>query len=377
MTHHRNAPLALPLGRRAGWFAALLLAILAMAAWTDLAGRAAAEEAAPPGRAALPPELALVPRDAPGVISIRVADVWNSDAAAPWRKMIKDEPDLAMMQMFLEKALGLSVTDLDRAVLIIPPPDSHVQPIFVIRTGKPFDKDKVLGALVPGAKEEKVGGMSYFPKPNGRDALAVVNERVFLVGPAKELREFLERPAEKKADGPLSDALTRAAGKNQIVVGLNGPAVAKEMKKDLPPPLAPLAEAQSATLTINAGKELVAHARASFATEEAAKEGEKAAEAGLELARKSIPMLIEKIEKEPTNKEFEKTLQAKMVRSLKDTEKALKSAKAERKGSVVEGTLRVETPDTISMLFLFLMPRGAAKPPSPPPPVDKPSKDGR
>jgi hypothetical protein len=63
-----------------------------------------------------------------------------------------------------------------------------------------------------------------------------------------------------------------------------------------------------------------------------------------------------------------------MVRALKDTEKALKSAAPERKGSVVEGTLRVETPDTVSMLLLFMvgMGRGASTAPAPPPPVDKP-----
>jgi hypothetical protein len=375
MTHHRIARLVLPLGRLPGRLVALLLPAVALAGWLD--GRAFADTAAPPGRAALPPELALVPRDMAGVISIRVADIWNSDAAASVRKMVKDEPEVGKMTMFLEQSLGLTVTDLERVILIVPPPDSRAQPIFVIRTGKAFDRDKVLGALVPGAKEEKVGGKSLYTSAKSRQALAVVNDRIFLTGQGEELQKFLERAAAKKGDGPLSEALARAADKNQIVVGLGGPAVAKEMKKDLPPPLAPLTEAQSAIITINTGKELVVNVRLPFATEEAAKEGEKAAEAGLEMARKAIPMLIDKVEKQPADDPLYKTMQAKVVRALKDTEKALKRAAPERKGSVVEGTLRVETPDTVSMLVLFMMPRAAGKAPPPPPPVDKPGKDGQ
>jgi hypothetical protein len=372
MMHHRNAPLAW----RPNWAVALLLAVLALVGSTNLVSRAAAGEDAPPGRVKLPADLDLVPRDAPGFGSIRVAELWTSDEAASLRKLVEETPEISQMLTIMEKAVGLKITDIERVTLIAPPPDSRAQPIFIVSTVKPFDRDKVLGKLVPDAKEMKTaGGKSYFTSTEGRAAVSLVNNRTFVASQAKEMEEFLEHPA-KKGEGPLSEALAQAAQKNRIVAGLNGPALAKDNKKNLPPPLAPLAEAKSATVTINTSKEdVTVEVRLPFATEEAAMKGEKAAEAGLEMARKALPMARAHLEKQPAEKDSERMIREKMVRSLKDLETSLKTAAPQRKGSVVVGTLRVKTADPVGGLLLLLMPRGGSS--SSKPPEGKPVKRQR
>jgi hypothetical protein len=94
------------------------------------------------------------------------------------------------------------------------------------------------------------------------------------------------------------------------------------------------------------------------------------------MARKALPMAQAQLEKQPAQKDVERMIREKMVRSLKDLETSLKTAAPQRKGSVVVGTLRVKTADPVGGLLLLLMPRGTGKSSSKPP-EDKPVKNER
>jgi hypothetical protein len=336
------------------WASLILAALLLAAVRAPLPARENADE---PAKGTLPPDLSLVTADAVGFVSFRVADTWNAEDAAGWRKMVKDNPQLAAMVGEIRKNTGLEPADVERVVVIPPAPEAGPgEPLTVVTTVKAFDRTKVLAAVAPKAEEKKVKGKSYWVGPNKREAIHIVNDRTFVVSSAKDLEAFLGRGDAKPAAGEMKEALTRATGKHAVVAALNVPPVAKVMKKEKMPdemkPLMPLFEAQFATLTIDTGKELTLEGRLSFAGEDAAKTGEKAAEAGADLLRKYVARGVEEIAKAKPKPE-EKDLLDKIAQLLKDAEAGLKAAKPKRDGKVLEGTLHVKTAEPATALFLI------------------------
>jgi hypothetical protein len=331
-----------------------------------------------PAREAEPPDadLALVPADAAGVVVVRIADLWNSEGAAGFRKMARDNPKFVRVLDELQKQTGLSGPDVERLIVILPEPGGPGGEFIVISTVKPYDRAKVLAAIVPDPQEKKAGGKAYYVSgKREREGVYPVSPRTFIVSPhAADLEKYLERPAEKKAMGPLSDALARAREKHAIVIGLNGPRLARELKKNLPQaamPLLPLFEAASATLSIDAGKdELRIDGRLTFATEDAAKESEKAALAARDLLRKQLAQGIEDLGKAKPEK-VEQAVIDLFLRFLKDLDAALQTAKPERRGPALHGHLLVKTPEPASILLLaYVVPR-LSFPPEPPKPPEK------
>jgi hypothetical protein len=325
----------------------------------------------------LPPDLALVPADAAGFAAVRVADLWNSDGAAPLRKMVADNKEMTKNLDDLHTTTGLAPGDVARLVLIAPAPGVG-GPLTVVTTVKPYDKMKLLAALGPGAREMKAGGKTYHVAEKRGQALSFASPTTFIFGEPKRVEALLSGP-EMKPDGALAEALGRAAGKDAVVVGVDLAVTGKEMKKYAAPdaPLLPLLEARSATATLSAGKDgLTAHVRFLFATEAAARDGEKAGAAAVEMARKEIAKGIEEMGgKKPRNDE-EKAILDLMLQAMKEVETALKTAKVERAGNVVQGTLRSPSFAPASAVvfttwFLFA-PRSS---PKPPPPRDAPRKD--
>jgi prepilin-type processing-associated H-X9-DG protein len=97
----------------------------------------------------LPPELNLIPRDAAAFVSIRVADLWSSDAAKELRDYLTREPK-ALDEM--AKATGLKISDVERVTLFfptLPGPDGRREPapLTVVTTVKPYDPTRMLRAM--------------------------------------------------------------------------------------------------------------------------------------------------------------------------------------------------------------------------------------
>ncbi len=352
-------------------FAALLLALAALAAGLDGA-RLSAQE-----KAALPADLDLVPRDGTGFVALRIAATWNSAGAANLRKLTTDVPEFARGLQEMEKEIGLTVTDIDRLLLILPPIDSSAPPLVVFTTVKPFDRAKVLAALVPGAEEKKVQGKTYLVSAKKPVGVYPVNDRTFLVGQAGEVEKFLQQPA-KKAEGTLSPALTLAAASHAMVLGLSPSAIAPKAKQNSPPdmkPLLPLFDARSGSVLVDADKELQINVKMSFATEDAAREGEKAGAALLDLIRTNLPKMIAQLEKAP--KEMQ-ALVAGPIQTFKEIQTALKTAAFQRKGMDLQGSMQVKTAEPASSFVLigalFFVGRAAPAAPPPPPGIEKPIK---
>jgi hypothetical protein len=117
-----------------------------------------------------------------------------------------------------------------------PPREDHDEDEFssgpdliIITTAMPFDKDKVLSAVVGEATTVKHKGKTYYVAGKGGirfganpdAAVHFLSERSYLIASTKgRMKNVLEAKGEKK-DGPLTTALRLAEKKHQVVVGLN------------------------------------------------------------------------------------------------------------------------------------------------------------
>src|SRR5262249_302432 len=94
--------------------------------------------------APLPPELSLVPSNAAGFVSIRVADVWNAARLKPLGDYLGK--DSGEVQRF-EKQNGFALDALERATFVIAgfdPQRGPSEPLVVLTFAKPYN----LAALV-------------------------------------------------------------------------------------------------------------------------------------------------------------------------------------------------------------------------------------
>ena len=258
---------------------------------------------APDAKLPLPPDLALVPPDAAGFVSVRVADL----AAAPQfaelrRRIAKADPradqltdaGFAAVRVFL----GLQPTEIERATVVflgMPRPDQPYQAYLVIvATKTPYDAAR--RPLLPDV-------LKAF-------ALHRVNDHLLLVGPSEEvLRPFTEPASAPPPRGPLTAALRFAAQPGvHAVIGLNVPAeFLKAMGERLDPKIRkeilPVTEMQSATVALtlaappDAGDrlELTIDGRLTFADAARAERGREAATAGLALLQTNLTQLNERL----------------------------------------------------------------------------------
>jgi hypothetical protein len=353
---HSARPTRLPF-----WPAFILLGALA----GGLALRAADE--ARPAKAELPADLALVPPDAPGFFCFQVGPYWHGSEAEALKKIAQAHPVvITSWTQDLEKHIGLPVADLERAVVFFADLGKMGDFVAVLTTRKPFDRDKVLGTLVPDAKETKAGAKTYYTSEENPHGVAIVNNRTFLVGRAEVVRSFLARPAATGA-GPLGEAIRAAAGKHLLVVGMVPTAFSAAVKNAGPQgkPFVPLMKANSWQIVVEADKDLRLNLRMTFASEEMAKEGQAALRAVwpplgnyFEFCEKQMPPFLER---ESAKYPGVKDLAPRLEKTLQSARAGLKAFTTERKGTTVQGSVRVKTdePVTAFVLLLSMAPRPA------------------
>jgi hypothetical protein len=317
------------------------------AAWLAVAAAASVLAASGPGtpaeegkggaaKAALPADLAWVSPEASGLLSVRLADLWDHAAFKAARAEItKEAPEAAGD---FEKVLGAPPAGVERLTVVMPRMvPGNVQPLFYVRTARPYDAKKVLAALGPDAKEEKRGGRVLHASAKERRAVTLLDDRCYVVGETGEVQSLLDRgPA--KAAGALTPALEAAAASHAAVLAANpGPTMAVVGDK-LPAeaePFRPLLEAKGVVLTVDADKWVQAVLRFQYSAEAKAKEGAKALQALSFLAQNGIDKGIEMWGKD---KDY-----AKVVELLKEGKTALQAARVEAQGSAVQLAASIKT----------------------------------
>jgi hypothetical protein len=184
----------------------------------------------------LPPDLDLMPRDGLGFISIRVADLWKSEATAFLRDKDTMLGQMAVTLPVAEKMTGIKLTEVDRATLFF---GNDNDPVMVVRCSRPIDrtrlcKSEVLGLDVP---EKQLDGLPYFVKEPGRAAALFTDDSTLVYGTAQALQAF--REARKKSNTGLHDAALQAAVSSQVAVAFQFPpgilpTFGKALQADIP-----------------------------------------------------------------------------------------------------------------------------------------------
>ncbi len=299
-----------------GALAALVLAAL-VAFWLSSDGtkangsRANSGGAAPRNPVALPPDLALVPRDAFAFICVRVADLAENEGVNKLAKELAhffptNLPKDNLMELFgkqVEAAIGLHPHSMERVTLVILEAEvdaAVAEPLFIIHTKTPLDRQAMLQAL--SGKESQHGGRTYYLSDEAKPAAYFASDRVVVLESAflnlppkksgtragRDMRQFLDRLPPPGAASPLDDALVVAQEKHALVAGLNPPPqVRQQWFKTLALPEAStksLMEFQTATLVVDlflrteVGDAVHFDARLHFPDEKQAEQGRLALE---------------------------------------------------------------------------------------------------
>jgi prepilin-type processing-associated H-X9-DG protein len=309
-------------------------AILGAAILACLAGRSgllALDQPSSAPKGALPPELEHVPADAAFFVSLRVADLWNSDAIKALRQ--QKEQELAEGLKKFEKEVGVGPGDMERATVVMSNFKSR-GPVIFITTTKPYDRAKILATTVPGAKAEKHAEQIFFVSDKDR-AILFQSDRTYLAGSAEAIRAYLDRPLPR--EGTLTTALKLAAQKHTATGGFNVTAFAKEEGDRLPPQMEAfkdILKARSATWTVDFGETAKADLRLHFANEAEARRAEKPFRAAIDLLRAGLALGVPEAAHQPGG--------ASMGALLKRIDTGLRSASPEHKGADLQLALTIK-----------------------------------
>jgi hypothetical protein len=317
----------------------------------------------------LPADLALVPSDVAGFASLEIAALWNGGEAAALKKVSEAHPIVILWTVrHLEKTIGLTLAEIKRVVAVVPDFKSMDEGVVILTTVKPYDRKKVSAAVVPNAKEDKIKDKTFFTSEASGFGLHFVNDSTLLLGNPKGVRTFLARPAPAKS-GLLESAIRTATEKHFLVAGVNPSSFLGAVKNgdEKGKKFVPLFEAKSWRITVDAVKELRINLRLDFADDKKAKEGQTALQ-GIGESLVGYFAYLDKGMSDFYKREADKykgigELSSRLPNALKNTSAALKEFKNERKGSTVQGTVRIKTdePVTTFVLLLSMMPRAAKK----------------
>jgi len=333
----------------------------------------------------LPDGLGLVPADGSGFLSVRIGQLYRSDATKAFReKLAKAQPDF---QKQFAKEVGIALTQMDRVTLVLG--DSpEGPPLLILSTSEPLDKEKVKAAILRKFEEKKHAGKTYFARkldekrekslPRYVPAVYFVSERILVQAPVGQMEQFLDRMGKKAGKGPLSPALSRA-GKEPLVVALNLPGPFFQAAKKKAPDkgkelLVPLG-ANPGVVTLVGDKNIRVKANLTFADKEGVTEAEKALKSLKDLVLSQIAKGREELGRELKREkadEFGRWFMGRAREFLDKVDEGIKGAKVERKDStlVVTFTIKATAADTLIMgsasFFLAVPPETA--------PAERPGK---
>jgi uncharacterized protein DUF1559 len=203
-----------------------------------------------------------------------------------------------------EEALGLDAEQLQRVVLFLrrTPDTATLAPLATVATASPYDRSRVLQALLPRHEEKRSERGTYFAAPAGagfarrglfaEGVLHFADEHTFLFGPEAEVRNLIDQPPRHQG-GQWEAALRLAARKPLLVAGFYPPAILEQW---LGPKFArdrrslrPLLAAHSGVLTVDLeGDQTRLGLVVDFPVQESARLNEAAVKAALDLLEKQL-----------------------------------------------------------------------------------------
>ncbi len=232
-----------------------------------------------------PPELAMLPRDAMGVVTIKVSAIFDHPSFQLLREELS-KPDSVIGKTFISKT-GVEFKQIERLSIIVNPGEPNAEPHthIAITTRTAYDRAAIIRTL--GGKDylDKIG--TYFYSHRGT-AYAFLDERTICYQPKEQTRNPLIPFREAKATGPLAEVLALAS-EHAIVAGLNMNLVRGLFTEEVPTQFAPLLRADKAMMHLSLGANSAkATVKLEFAGKKWATDGEEGLKAMQGLAVKEI-----------------------------------------------------------------------------------------
>jgi len=177
--------------------------------------------------------LTLIPGDAQGFVTVRVAEVANNPVVKDVLARIQQMGQDPVKEM--QNAFGVAPTDLDRFTLVVQ--DGPKEQMWVVLSStKPFDRNKVNQKLALDATERKHEGKAY-QVSRDRSVIHFAGDRTIVFAPSDEAMKMaldLITGKRKGGGGKLQNAITLAGGKHQVVAGFVVPPELAMMLKQGP-----------------------------------------------------------------------------------------------------------------------------------------------
>jgi hypothetical protein len=161
-------------------------------------------------------DLALIPADAQGFFTVRLADLWKTD---PVKELVQmGGKDAAQGLAEVEQKLGIKPDDIERVTFVIRDfqsmqagkPDMWA----IVSSSKPWDTKKIMDALEGKATEKKQKDVTYYVNPAGDGAFYMANPKTLVFAPNENtLKACMAQQEKPKTSGPLERAIKAAGGK--------------------------------------------------------------------------------------------------------------------------------------------------------------------
>jgi type II secretory pathway pseudopilin PulG len=243
--------------------------------------------AAPLAAAELPPDLAAVPADAHAVVTVRVGDLYRGELMRDVRALLLKAGPKALAA--LDSRMVPPPSSVERVTLVwkLADPATAQEPVVIIGTSKPFEKEGLFRSLVPGAE----AGSAADTRTDAKTKLTVkaLAPTAFAAGTTGKVEEF--RFGGRQAES-LRDALAGSAGKT-VVGWVNVtaiPGVAQELA-NAPPAVRmwlPLLRARTGTANLTLGPKSTLDVRLDYADADDAGAALVTAKNGLQMARAGL-----------------------------------------------------------------------------------------
>jgi hypothetical protein len=327
------------------------------------------------------PDLAMIPHDAAGFVTVDFAQLWDSTSFVEVRKLIdKLKADDALRQTF-----GFRFNEIERLTLVMPTAGRSLlfgpEVVFLVTTKKPLSKSKILDAMEadsgndPGiridpmtrpvppieirkdAKEAKdplsdcqreleaperdSDAVVYYSRRMGSTLLFIGDRTVMFVPMRGDdttlLGSYLALSLNKAKTGKMSAALQEASNEKHLLVGsLNLAAITKLFGKEIPMgvPGRGLLGAEVVTLTLDLGKTLQSTLTLEAGDNDKANEVERGLKELIEVAKELLP---------EAKKEWERDEESKaLLPLLVQTEASLKATTIKTTGKKVTVNQSIE-----------------------------------
>ncbi|MGE3804922.1 MAG: DUF1559 domain-containing protein [Gemmataceae bacterium] len=264
------------------------------------------------GDTGLAADLKMVPAQAVGFASVRVDQVWKSDLFTKMKQQPQVQREMRRELKQLEEGIaGIKPENVERVTLIMHefPPEREEGVSVVLTTKQPYDKGKLLKTMPVFAEPVTKDGLTYYPgkrvryktfkekqppeEPDGM-GLTLLSDKRFAFGGVEHLKKIT---SGHQGQGPLSPVLASAAKQTAPVVvgGHLTPALGqlKGMLAQQKSPFLPLADTQTALVTIDVSSGLTAKAQLNFGAANQAAAGATSIKDSVGMARAMLDTLAD------------------------------------------------------------------------------------